>query len=272
MKYYDILVEKGELVCPIAHTYLTVHIGVLINLKGEFLCAKIPDIKGEIICAPCTISSETRTSNIAPHLLHDNICYVADFGAKYTEHHKEYKHQLKYYVEQCPYDIYAGAVYKYIAKDTLMEDIKDILPKKTEIPLEKMNIVFCVYELKTEGRDDDWTKYYLSQLQPNGICHLTGKQEYIPSAYPKCITSKSGKEVLFGKESHVGYIASQKIIHTLQYLSYGRKNKERVEIEEKLQGLFKGELNMEELKEWTDENYPGRWKKLLGILRGIDKK
>ena len=55
---YDALAESGATVCPIAHTYMTVHIAVLLNKKGEFLCAKTPDIKGELVRVPCTDESE----------------------------------------------------------------------------------------------------------------------------------------------------------------------------------------------------------------------
>ena len=74
---YDALAESGATVCPIAHTYMTVHIAVLLNKKGEFLCAKTPDIKGELVRVPCTDESGRRTSGDCPHLLHDNLCYVA---------------------------------------------------------------------------------------------------------------------------------------------------------------------------------------------------
>ncbi len=31
IRYYDDLIKKNENVCPIAHTYISVHIGILID-------------------------------------------------------------------------------------------------------------------------------------------------------------------------------------------------------------------------------------------------
>ena len=36
IKAYDSLVNKGAKICPIAHTYISVHIGVLIDKNGKF--------------------------------------------------------------------------------------------------------------------------------------------------------------------------------------------------------------------------------------------
>lgn len=270
MEYYDNLVNSGKPVCPIAHTCITCHIGVLIDPDGVFLCAKAPDVKGELLPVPCTVKSEMRTSNIAPHLLHDNLCYVADYGTKYKPRHDAYMDQLKKYVDCCPHDLYANAIYKYVSKNTLVNDIKDILNEydHADYGRDKLNILFCVYGMDNEGEDKQWTEWYIKQLIPNGLCCITGERDYIPDAYPKRITSTSGKEVLFSGDSCVGYIASQKIIHTIQYLIYGKQNRERVEAEEKLQSFFSQKITEEELETWASEKYPGKWDKLKKIICG----
>ena len=84
IKAYDSLVNKGAKICPIAHTYISVHIGVLIDKNGKFLCAKVPDVKGELIAVPCTDESGRRTGGDHPHLLHDNLCYVALMAKRKT--------------------------------------------------------------------------------------------------------------------------------------------------------------------------------------------
>lgn len=273
MAYYDNLVNAGKPVCPIAHTYITCHIGVLIDSDGVFLCAKAPDVKGELLPVPCTVKSETRTSNIAPHLLHDNLCYVADYGVKYRPRHDAYMDQLKKYVDCCPHDLYAKAIYKYVSKNTLVNDIKDILNDYDcpDYAHDKLNIIFCVYGMGNEGEDKQWTEWYIKQLIPNGVCCITGESDYIPDAYPKCITSPNGKEILFEKGSHVGYIAAQKIIHAIQYLIYGMRNQERVEAEKKLKDFLNQKITAEDLKAWVFEKYPGKWDKLKKIIEGKDE-
>ena len=46
------------------------------------------------------------------------------------------------------------------------------------------------------------------------------QEDYIPEAYPAKIMSVTDKSKIFAKGSDVGYIASQKIIHTMQYLNW----------------------------------------------------
>lgn len=265
IKYYDNLTEAGEPVCPIAHRYITVHILVVLSQEGGFIHAAAPEIK-ELACVPCTIESESRTSNIAPHLLHDSLAYVADYSPKYKKRHDAYINQLKNYVKQCPQDLYANAIYKYIIKGTLMADIKNVLPKQTNFPPENLNVVFGVYGMESDSIDLNWTNWYLSQLRPNGVCNITGQQDHIPAAYPKCITSIGGTEVLFAQDSHVGYVASQKIIHAIQYMTYGKKSYDKTEAEYQLQGFLKGEISEIDLKKWADKKYPGKWERLRDIL------
>lgn len=265
IRYYDDLIKKNENVCPIAHTYISVHIGILIDKNGNFLCAMRPEIR-ELVPVPCTIESETRTSNIAPHLLHDNLCYVANYSEKFKERHKAYVKQLENYVNNCPYDLYASAILKYVLKDQLIDDIKEIIPEKLKIPEEKLNVVFAVYGMKNEGIDLKWTDYYTSTLKVNGLCYITGNMDHIPKTYPKNILSTSGREALLFKGSHVGYIASQKIIHTLQYLIYAKESQEKTVAEYQLQRFFDGYISEDELRDWIEKNYPGKWKGLEKII------
>ena len=79
-------------------------------------------------------------------------------------------------------------------------------------------IGFAVY--KTEYDPEEWTEYYIKTLPKNGICSVTMQEDYMPEAYPAKIMSATDKSKIFAKGSGVGYIASQKIIHTMQYLNW----------------------------------------------------
>lgn len=267
VEYYDKLEERGEKVCPVAHTYLSCHIGVLLDKNGGFLCAKIPDVSAELIPVPCTIQSGARTSGPAPHLLSDNLAYVAKMNG-YKERHKLYIDQLKEYVESVPEDEYAQSIYKYTKSGTILNDLKDILPKIKKLPQYKINIIFCVYGLPNEGSDLLWTKYYLPKLPKNGICCVTGARDYIPSAYPAGILSPSGNERLFLDDAPVGYIASQKIIHVLQYMLYGQKNADRVEAEYHIKRYMQGSETEENFINWIEGKYQGHSENVIKIIRG----
>lgn len=202
--------ENTQGICPVAHTMITVHIGIMIDKDGNFLCAKDCSILKELTPVPCTVKSETRTCNIAPHLISDNYSYIGNVN---KEKHNAYLKQLKDYVENYD-DVYAKAVYAYVVKGTLEDDLRkfdiaDYLPSD--------NIIFAV---KDVGYVNKWTDYYTQQLPKTDVCYITGEMDYMPSAYPSRILSPSGKEKLFMQGCGVGYIASQKIIHTLQFLNY----------------------------------------------------
>ena len=60
IKLYDNSWRTGT-VAPIAHTMTRTKIGVLLSPNGQLLAAKKID---EVMPIPCTVQSETRTSNM----------------------------------------------------------------------------------------------------------------------------------------------------------------------------------------------------------------
>ena len=265
VKLYDNLVAEGKPVCPIAHTCISVHIAVLLSQAGEFLCAMVPPVRGELTPVPCTIESESRTSGVAPHLISDQLQYVSQLK-KFKTKHQAYIKQLGDYVHKNQQDEYARAVFKYVSKGTVYNDIKNIIPKDNPFPIQNLNILFVVYGNQYNGQDPMWTEYYLSTLKPNGICCVTGEKVFIPKTHTRGIMSAGGNEKLFVSGSPVGYVASQKINHALQYIIYEKHNHDRVEAEYKIKEYMSGEITERELKEWTEKEYPGKWNKFIRIL------
>lgn len=163
---YDALIESGAEVCPIAHTYMTVHIAVLLNKKGEFLCAKIPDIKGELARVPCTDESGRRTCGDYPHLLHDNLCYVAPFGSK-PNRHKAYISQLEEYTKANPKDLYAAAIYNYAKNGDILHDLKDIISNfDLKMPLDKANVALYIQDYMRGKKTEDELKQWIDKRYP----------------------------------------------------------------------------------------------------------
>lgn len=125
-------------------------------------------------------------------------------------------------------DKFAKSVYTYLQKGTIRKDIDNLIKQITYESEDRLMITFA-----TLGHRDtiskEWTEYYVSTLEKNGICSIIGEQDYIPDKYPKAIRNPSDQAKLF--ISHPkdmnnmpvvapGYIASQKIIHTLQFMIY----------------------------------------------------
>ena len=118
---YDLLTKSGKKICPIAHTYIAAHIGILLDKQGNLLVALCPEVHGELIPVPCTIESDCRTSNLAPHLLSDHLEYLTILNGTFRnrEAHRLYVQQLKDYVAQNPDDKYASAIYAYVSSKNL---------------------------------------------------------------------------------------------------------------------------------------------------------
>lgn len=253
IELYDKLRASSENVCPVAHTYITVHIGILIDKEGNFIHA-LPGQKGELIPVPCTVKSSCRTGGVLPHLLHDNLSYVAGIG-KYPERRLKYIDQLENYTKNIN-DEYAEAILKYVKKNTIMQDAKNVIEQlPVTIPLASRNVIFCVWGIENDGVDPIWEEYYPKTLKKNGMCCITGKQDFIPESYPGYILSPSDKSKLFLSGSGVGYIASEKIIHALQYLIYAKENAQRVEIEYNFQKVLNGDLPEEIFLKWLNDKY-----------------
>ena len=220
---YDKLLETGA-IAPIAHTFITARVGILLDVNGNFLGAMGMNEK---VPVPTTVDAECRTNNIAPHLIHDNLSYVGNITG-YGNRHKAYVKQLGEYIQNVD-DTLAKSVYRHIEKGILMDEIKPITDT-LEIPLEKTVVVFALYRMKSTI-NMKWTDYYIETLPKNGICGITGEPDYIPVGYPKNLRKQGDMTRLFfsdGKDSlnsmsdiSPGYMASQKAIHALQFLMHG---------------------------------------------------
>lgn len=245
--YEDMGVED---IIPIAHTRVKPNIKVLLDESGNFVGAMLNE--QDRFTIPCTIESESRTSGCAPHPIHDNMQYLYEYDDT-KEKHESYMKQLKEYIEEVD-DELAESVYRFLEKGLLRDCIKDLL-KKVNLPEEKVMICFvmvtreiltkasipgeyedfCLYALRAgDGQDFQWRDYYLKKLEPNGICSITGKVDFIPPTYPKWIRNSRDTAKLFvggapqkQKENlnsmpviNPGYVISQKIIHTLQCMDY----------------------------------------------------
>ncbi len=170
------------------------------------------------IFAPCTAKSECRSSNVAPHLLHDNASYVTNINKR---RHSAYMEQLSKFVSDTG-DAFCKIVLKYLQKETICEDLQYLVDIKNNLGFV---ITFVIKGWEENTVNNTWTDYYLSQMPKNGVCAITGKEDYIPDAYPAGMRYPSDMAKLFCAnpdkldgmpQLRAGYVASQKIIHTIQ--------------------------------------------------------
>lgn len=220
IRTYEMLNSIG-CVAPVAHARVTAHIGIMLDVRSNILAAAEIHERRYV---PCTAKSESRTSAAAPHVIDDNVSYIADLE---SEKHEKYMAQLQQYISSNTHGIRAEIVYNYLKRNTIVKDLKNLLDlndKKNK----GLVIIFGIAGMPDETIDNDWIKYYLGTLPKNGLCAITGLPDYIPDAYPTGIRFPGDRTKLMianskdalSNVSHIrpGYVASQKIIHALQAL------------------------------------------------------
>lgn len=230
MNYYQELIKlydnswRTGTVAPIAHTMVRAKIGVLLSENGQLLAANKID---EAMPIPCALRSETRTSNIAPHAIHDNITYLSDTPEKQNRH-IAYMEQLRSYLSAWE-DPLAIAAYRYLSKGTIRMDLAPIL-RSIQLS-EGACIAFSLPKMES-SISETWIDWYIHSLPKNGMCSITGEQDYIPDVYPRGIRYASDMAHLFMEEGGNimildyrqtitgGYMATQKIAHVLQSMMW----------------------------------------------------
>lgn len=206
--------ENGSVLLPIFHITSKAHLTVSLNEQGEFLDA-IPVEDDENIIIPCTEESSVRSgSKAASHVLNDKIQYLAKDYDKYGDKYHgylEYLDKLKSWHLHNPSNKKIKAVYQYVEKGTLIDD----LIKASIFEISEDGLVWgpqAKGKIKKDPRDfyirwqvesrnaleeyrtwkdislyDQWIEYYLSTCKEEGFCYVLGKYAPLESKHPKSI-------------------------------------------------------------------------------------
>lgn len=208
--------EQEKMLLPIGHILFRASIEIHLDEEGSILDVR-KDIKekqdkqeGILICSPCTDESESRSGTGAkdfPHPLFDQIKFV--LSDIYLENLVEW---LKFTKEDPRYSIaYTAltAVYQYIRKGTLLEDLEQYgINAKDDF-----GIRFCIKPkgivenrlwMMQEMREA-WIDYYQWKNRENrkcDICYASGELLPITEKHPKSINRASGNaKLITGNDS-----------------------------------------------------------------------
>lgn len=234
--------QKEYMLLPIAHTTQTAHIEITLTMDGELYTAEA--IEKEITVLPFTEESGSRAGkSFKPHLLHDKLMYVAGDYAKYTgetdkqEGFENYRQQLKAWVESSYTNSTIQAIYTYINKGKLIEDLIEkrvlyvgenglLLKKWTGEAESKPKIFkeaageqqsafvrFKIHKIdeyvevpwKDQELFENYTNYYLSQERPVGLCFVTGEKKPLASSHPNKIRNSGDKAKLISSNDGSGF-------------------------------------------------------------------
>ena len=250
VKTYDVMDKIGlvgkyeegkEPLAPIGHIIANAKIEVTIDKDGSFISAQKVDKK---IIIPVTEESSGRTSAPAPHPICDNLGYLLGSDNKKTE---LFLSQLANWSESIYGDEKVAAVYKYVLKRRMMEDLKRaelIKIEKDEIKNEKDMVCWriigfgensgAVYEGSTLRK---YSEHYvaLKKKENKQICYVMGEEDAPANQHLKGIVALNGNaKIISANDSanftyrgrfcdenealSIGYIASQKAHNVLKWL------------------------------------------------------
>ncbi len=204
---------------PISNITMNSQVEITISESSEFIRASvIPKDEAKTI-VPCTIESSVRTSAPRPHLLFDNMSYLAgdlkDYindtvraNKVYNEFFEPFIEQLKKWAESEYSNKYVKTIYNYLLKERLTTDLikagiierdenGELVEKKIEnVTPDKYMIRIKIEEdgkIFEPWSDLDFMKlsseYYLNMLEKENksLCYSTGKISYITPVHGKYI-------------------------------------------------------------------------------------
>ncbi len=244
-EYIGKYIEGKAPLAPVGHITTVADIEVTVNEEGEFLkCSKIP--KKEKIIIPVTEDSSSRSANIAPHILSDNLLYLGGDREKYTA----YISQLQLIADKEYVSKTIQSIYKYIEKNTLLSDLRSSFPdffepdsldlkKEKQKSMVRWIVVLngkpikCWEDKETFDCITCWYSEY--RTSDTNLCMVTGKEEPIAEKHLKGVVPFFGNAKIIsandtsgftfrgrfidGEESaSISYEASQKAHNALKWV------------------------------------------------------
>lgn len=226
-------VDKNEqaVLLPVSHSTFNAQIEVVIDLDGNFQNSqKLEKGNGAVTIIPVTEDSAARSSGIAPHPLCDKLCYIAGDYTLYTGDNKEkyfkaYMKQLEDWAESEYTHPFVQAIYKYLSKKTLIQDLAakgtlelDSAGKLTdEIKIQGLGQTGANVRFRILGSDSlgevwksqdlykRYSSYYQQKTAEKKLCYASGKTEPCSDKHPSKIRNSADKAKLISGNDESGF-------------------------------------------------------------------
>lgn len=236
---YEKLKDSPELLkrcsmplAPPSHTVQNAHAEIFLNESGELLRIR-PLTKSEArTITPCTEDSAVRSSNNAPHIVYDNLKYIAGDAQRYiakqdnSKNYEKYCSQLSDWCndENCPNQV--KAIYKYIKRGTVFHDLIEsglILPEeklkwngdKDNKPadISKTVVRFRVedkygnsFECNTNSElMNSYMEYDRKNRKQKSICFVSGTTQAVTYKHPTKIRTTGDSARLISANDEYGF-------------------------------------------------------------------
>ena len=257
--------DGGLMLLPLSHSTANAQIELTVDMDGnpvrELTSVVEKNGRNEVTVIPVTEDSAARSNGNFPHPLCDKLCYVAGDYSEYTGEQKEeyfeaYLRALGKWTNSAYGNIWMKAVYSYVEKGTMIEDLVSMgllkLDEAGKLSVKENKIgqiaqtdAFVRFAVVENGQKTDlwkkqemyeaYTNYYLSRTDEKELCYVSGSYEVCTEKHPSKIRNTADKAKLISgnddtgftykgrfsdkKEAvSVGYKASQKAHHALRWL------------------------------------------------------
>ncbi len=239
---YDKNADALKLTYPLSTTSISNNtdfiIVITIDKEGRFIKAyKIEkpkkdkdgkDILQSVqICLPVTEESMGRSSGPSPHPIFDQYEYLKGSGRKYDL----FVEQLRKFADFVDAPEQVKAIYTYITRKTIADNLNDLFPKP------KTNIIFEVQILgnpltkawENASIFEAWHRYYTSIRKENHLDFITGTMLPTAKFHPKKINS--GKDTanakLISDNDTANYTFRGKFENSQQAVSIGYESSQK---------------------------------------------
>ncbi len=246
--------EENIILLPIAHSTQNAQIEVELNLRGEFKEARKVEKRNAVTVIPVTEDSGSRGSGIAPHPLHDKLCYVAGDYAQYCDKKKAEEYYESYIIQLEQWQKYSSnkvvnAIYLYLKKACLIKDlieegeleVDEKNKLRTDIKIEGISqadlfVRFCIQDVDYDGANEIWLdldlqkdyqKYYLTQVGELGLDYMTGKYVTCAEKQPSKIRYSGDMAKLISANDTSGFTYRGRFADRNEALSVGYESSQK---------------------------------------------
>ncbi len=246
--------EEKIILLPIAHSTQNAQIEVAINLRGEFKEARKVEKSEAVTVIPVTEDSGSRSNGIAPHPLHDKLCYVAGDYVQYCDKKKAEEYYESYITQLEQWQKYSSnkvvnAIYLYLRKGCLIEDLieDEVLEVdennklRTDIKIDTSSqtdafVRFCIRDVDYHGSNElwldltlqeDYQNYYLTQVGELDLDYMTGEYVTCAEKQPSKIRYSGDMAKLISANDSNGFTYRGRFANRNEALSVGYESSQK---------------------------------------------
>lgn len=250
--------EMPYVLLPPFHTTASAQITVTIDQNGNFMHAEQVDADNKLTIIPVTEKSASRTAGKEPHPLCDNLRYLAGDYTKYCKDdgicHELYREKLKEWAESEYSHQKVKAIYSYLEKNRLMEDLaeKKVIRLNEQNQMDEKENIQGIAQTKAFVRfivrtldlalggtvpDECWKdrtlqecyiRYARSLEKEKKLCYLTGNEEDITYLHARKIRNEGDQAKLISANDSQNFTYRGRFANKEEAFAVGNETSQKI--------------------------------------------